>query len=82
MMRRVLVFLLLANIALADEKADAVKTLIPWLLDESTALKGIPFSEVIAATSGKRVLPIDRADKDTQRILAEVGMRSTTCWRR
>ena len=72
-MRRFFALLFLANFALADEKPNAVQTLIPWLLDESSALKGIPFSEVIAATSGKRVLPIDRADKDTQRILAEIG---------
>jgi hypothetical protein len=50
-----------------------VQQLIPWLLDESTALKGIPFPDVIAATCGKRVLPVDRADKETQRMLAEVG---------
>ena len=72
-MRRFLALLFLANVAFADEKPNAVQTLIPWLLDESSALKGIPFSEVIAATSGKRVLAIDRADKDTQRILAEIG---------
>lgn len=72
-MRRFLVLLFLANFAFADDKPNAVQTLIPWLLDESSALKGIPFSDVIAATSGKRVLPIDRADKDTQRILAEIG---------
>ena len=58
---------------LADEKADAVHTLIPWLLDESTALKGIRFADVIGATSGKRVIAVDRADKEEQRILATIG---------
>ena len=57
----------------ADEKANPVQKLIPWLLDESAALKGIPFPDVIAATSGKRVLPVDPNDKDDQRILAEIG---------
>ncbi len=57
----------------AEEKRGVVQELIPWLLDESAALKGIPFSEVIAATTGKRVLPLDRADPDTARILAEIG---------
>ena len=74
--RRCLIFLCGAGIvaaAFADDKSTAVQKLIPWLLDESEALKGIAFSEVIAATSGKRVIPIDRADKDTQRILAEIG---------
>jgi hypothetical protein len=57
----------------ADEKVSAVGTLIPWLLDENTALKGIRFADVIAATSGKRVLPVERADKDEQRILTAIG---------
>ncbi len=68
-----LVFFLIARCVIADDKPSAAQQLIPWLLDESSALKDIPFSEVIAATSGRRVLPIDRADKDTQRILAEIG---------
>ena len=71
--RWLIIFLTVASAALADDKPNAVQQLIPWLLDESAALKGIPFPDVIAATSGKRVLPIDRADKDTQRILAEIG---------
>lgn len=68
-----LLFLTAASAALAEEKPGAVRQLIPWLLDESSALKGIPFADVIAATSGKRVLPVDRSDKDTQRILTEIG---------
>ena len=71
--RWLIIFLTVASAALADDKPNAVQQLIPWLLDESAALKGIPFPDVIAATSGKRVLPIDRADKDTQRILVEIG---------
>ncbi len=66
-------FLALLLSARGDDKADAVQKLIPWLLDEANSLKGIPFSEVIAATSGKRVLPVDPNDKDDQRILAEIG---------
>jgi hypothetical protein len=57
----------------ADEKPGAVQTLIPWLLDEADSFKGIPFADVIAATSGKRVVPVDRQDKDDQRILAQIG---------
>ena len=73
MRRFFIAILLLGSIAFADDKSDAVQKLIPWLLDESEALKGIAFADVIAATSGKRVLPIDRADKDAQRILGEIG---------
>lgn len=59
--------------AVGDEKANTVSTLIPWLLEEGTALKGIRFADVIAATSGNRVIPVDRKDKDEQRILAAIG---------
>jgi hypothetical protein len=73
-MRHILLILAVLLVgAFADDKPPVVQTLIPWLLDESESLKGIPFSEVNAATSGKRVLPIDRADKETQRILAAIG---------
>lgn len=51
----------------------AVQTLIPWLLDDAQAFKGIRFAEVIAATSGKRVLPVDRKDADDQRVLTQIG---------
>jgi len=57
----------------AEEKQPVVRQLIPWLLDEDAALKGILFSDVISATSGKRVIPVDRKDKDTARILAAIG---------
>ena len=71
--RWLLLFSAVTCTALADEKPSAVQQIIPWLLDESTALKGIPFAEVIAATSGKKVLPVDRTDRETQRILTEIG---------
>ena len=59
--------------ASADDKTDAVNKLIPWLLDENDALKGIRFADVIAATSGKKVIAIDAKDKDDQRVLAQIG---------
>jgi len=65
--------LLIANLGLAEEKSAAVRQLIPWLLEEDAALKGILFADVISATSGKRVIPVDRNDKDTARILAAIG---------
>ncbi|MCE9612593.1 MAG: hypothetical protein K8R23_20520 [Chthoniobacter sp.] len=74
-MRRLLsVFCLaLAATASADEKTDAVKTLIPWLLDEKDTLREIRFADVIAATSGKKVIAIDPKNQDDQRVLAELG---------
>ncbi len=41
-----------------EEKADSA-VLIEWLLQEDRDLKGIPFSEVLAATTGKNILPVD-----------------------
>ena len=75
-MRRLLLpfaFFVAITAASADDKAEAVQKLIPWLLDENDALKGIRFADVIAATSGKKVLAIDPQDKDDQRVLAEIG---------
>ncbi len=57
----------------AEEKTSAVRKLIPWLLDESDKLEDIPFAEVIATTSGKRVLPVDRKDAETARILGKIS---------
>ena len=62
-----------ASLGKAEEKPSPVRQLIPWLLDEDAALKGILFADVISATSGKRVLPVDRNDKETARILAAIG---------
>ena len=75
-MRRLLFFtavFLSAFPVLADDKADAVNKLIPWLLDANESLKGIRFADVIAATSGKKVIAIDLKDKDDQRVLAQIG---------
>lgn len=38
--------------------------LIGWLLQDGRDLRGVPFSEVLAATTGKKIIPIDpSADK-------------------
>ena len=75
--RLITILLAIAAVARADEKADKVHTLIPWLLDEADSFKGIRFADVIAATSGKRVLPVDRGDANDQRVLARVGAALT-----
>jgi hypothetical protein len=72
---RALLLLVLAFTSLvsAEEKQPVVRQLIPWLLDEDAALKGILFSDVISATSGKRVIPVDLKDADIARILKTIG---------
>jgi hypothetical protein len=47
--------------------------LIPWLLDEDRQLRGIPFSEVIFDTTGKKVLPIDPKSEVDQRVIKQVS---------
>ena len=51
----------------------AVDQLIPWLLSEDRQLKGVPFSDVIFATTGKRVLPIERNNEIDQRVIKAIG---------
>lgn len=46
----------------------AVDQLIPWLLDEDQQLRGIPFSELIVDTTGKKVLPFDANNSVDQRV--------------
>jgi hypothetical protein len=51
-----------------QEKSRAVDRLIPWLLDEQTQLRGIPFSEVIVDVTGRKVLPFNPKDEVDQRV--------------
>jgi hypothetical protein len=45
-----------------------IDQLIPWLLDERQQLRGVPFSEVIFDSTGKKVLPFDAGDAVDQRV--------------
>jgi hypothetical protein len=51
----------------------AVDQLIPWLLDESRQLRGIPFAEVIFDTTGKRVLPVNPKSEVDQRVVKAIS---------
>jgi hypothetical protein len=50
-----------------------IDELIPWLLHEDGELRGVPFSEVIFDTTGKRVLPFDPKDESDQRVLKHIS---------
>jgi len=50
-----------------------VDQLIPWLLDEDRQLRGIPFSEVIFDTTGKKVLPFDPKSENDQRVRKHIS---------
>ncbi len=45
----------------AQQDSSDATTLIKWLLEEERDLTGIPFSDVLAATSGKKILTLDPA---------------------
>jgi hypothetical protein len=46
-----------------------VDQLIPWLLDENQQLRGIPFTELIFDTTGRKVLPFEPKNTVDQRRL-------------
>jgi hypothetical protein len=67
----------LASAALAQTSSEPqgpADQLIPWLLDEDQQLRGIPFSEVIFDTTGKRVLPFDANKATDQRLAKAIGV--------
>ena len=62
---------MLASTAIAQsspKRNDAVDQLIPWLLHEDRQLRGVPFSEVIFDSAGKKVLPFDANNPVDQRV--------------
>lgn len=53
--------LIAATPLLAEEKKSDASEFISWLLQEDRDLRGINFSEVLAATTGKKIIPVDTA---------------------
>src|SRR6266404_7280352 len=51
----------------------AIDQLIPWLLDEKEQLRGVPFSEVIADVTGKKVLAFDSKNEIDQRVVKGIA---------
>ncbi len=51
----------------------AVDQLIPWLLDEDQQLRGIPFTELIFDTTGRKVLPFDANNAVDQRVAKAIS---------
>ncbi len=46
-----------------SSQAKSISDLIAWLLEDEDRLENIPFPDVIAATSGKKVLPLDMKEE-------------------
>ncbi len=66
-----LILLLLGGAEMRAESPAA--SLIPWLLQEKEELKELPFSEVIAAATGKRIIAIDPQNEVDRKVLEEIG---------
>ncbi len=68
--------LMLAAAAMAQSSPapnTAVDQLIPWLLNEDQQLRGVPFSEVIFDTTGKKMLPFDASNPVDQRVAKAIS---------
>jgi len=50
-----------AEISFTSPKKSDASEFIGWLLQEDRDLRGIDFSEVLAATTGKKIIPVDPA---------------------
>jgi hypothetical protein len=76
MPRRVLC-LIIASLAAAVSAQDASKPpvdqLVPWVLREDHELREIPFSQVIFAATGKRLLAIDPKNEADHRVIKNVS---------
>lgn len=56
---------------LDSAQKEKIHELVTWLLKNDNSLQGLPFADVIAATSGRKIIPIDR-EKDAL-ILQQIG---------
>lgn len=61
----------LMGIRLLAADSDA---LIQWLLEDGRDLKSVPFSEVVRATSGRKVIPVDAKREADRALLAGLGL--------
>jgi hypothetical protein len=68
-----LALIVLASAAIAPAPKVAVDQLIPWLLDEDRQLRGVPFSEVIFDTSGKKVFRFNANNPVDQRVAKAIS---------
>ncbi|MDQ6630928.1 MAG: hypothetical protein M3Y82_04120, partial [Verrucomicrobiota bacterium] len=64
-------FLLVPFSVLAEEKK--TEEFISWLLKPEHEMKGIPFSEVVKAATGKKIIPIDSASETDRELLSKIG---------
>ena len=69
-----LIVIVLSNSpALQSLAAGEMDQLIPWLLNEDRQLRGIPFSELILTTTGRKVLPFEANNAVDQRVAKAIS---------
>lgn len=77
MQRRILSVIVASLVAITASAEDASKPpvdqLIPWLLHEDQELREIPFSQVVFAATGKRVLAIDPKSETDARVIKNIS---------
>jgi len=61
-------------IAQSPGRAVPVDELIPWLLDEDKQLRSVPFTQVIADVTGKKVLAFDAKNEADQRVIKGISI--------
>ena len=66
-------FLCAAILARAGENKSATATAIAAVVEAGGELKGIPFAEVIKATTGNQVLPFDLKSEADRELLSKIG---------
>jgi len=76
MINRAWLFLCVAGFAatcIGQTQKSAVDQLVPWLLDEDRQLRGIPWSEIVFDTTGKKVLPFDSKNEIDHRVVKGIS---------
>jgi hypothetical protein len=70
----VCVLALLSFVAGAEAPAQSdARQFISWLLEDDREISGVPFPEIVEATSGKKVLPLDRSSEIDRDLLEKIG---------
>jgi hypothetical protein len=76
-MQRRIFCVIVASLATAASAQNASKApvdqLVPWLLREDQELRQIPFSQVVFAATGKRLLAIDPGSEEDRRVIQNIS---------
>jgi len=60
-------------VAVRGAEPKSVEAVVQSVMSEEAELRGVPFSEVIQAATGKRILPVDAGDAATRELLGKIS---------